>query len=293
LGVTHVTITINSLKPEVLAKIYHWVRSDKKVFRGEEAGKIIIQKQLACIPLLKAKGIIVKINTIVIPGVNENCIAEVAEKTALLGADTMNCIPIYPNKNTPFENIVAPSHNEMQELRNHVSKFIKPMTHCARCRADAAGLLGQDYKGSIDLLREYSEKPLNPVDDRPYVAVTTYEGMLVNQHLGESKEIYIYRESPNGYRFVEKRETPAAGTGHERWINLSKILNDCRAILTGGAGPNPVRILQASGVRVIQMTGLIDSGLDTIYKGIVLRTIKKADAFKCGQECSGNAAGCA
>jgi nitrogen fixation protein NifB len=293
LGVTHVTITINSLKPEVLAKIYSWVRADKRVFRGEEAGKILIEKQLACIPLLKAKGMVVKINTIVIPGVNEKCIAKVAEKTASLGADTMNCIPIYPNKNTPFENTISPSHNEMQELRNQVIKYIKPMTHCARCRADAAGLLGQDYKGTVDLLREYADKPLDTFEGRPFVAVTTYEGMLVNQHLGESKEIYIYRETPNGYRFVEKRETPATGTGHERWINLSRLLSDCRAILTGGAGPNPVRIIQASGVRVIQMTGLIDPGLDTIYKGKVLRTVKKADAFKCGQECSGNAAGCA
>jgi nitrogen fixation protein NifB len=293
LGVTHVTITINSLKPEVLAKIYSWVRADKRVFRGEEAGKILIEKQLACIPVLKAKGMVVKINTIVIPGINEDCIEELAQKVAELGADTMNCIPIYPNKNTPFENVVSPSHSEMQEIRNKIMKYIKPMTHCARCRADAAGLLGQDYNGTVDLLREYASKEEPASDKRPYVAVATYEGMLVNQHLGESKELYIYRESPNGYRFVEKRETPVAGTKDQRWIVLTRLLNDCRAILVGGAGPNPVRILQASGIRVIQMTGLIDSGLDTVYKGKVLRTIKKADAFKCGQGCSGNAAGCA
>ena len=293
LGVSHVTITINSLRPEVLAKIYSWIRADKKVYRGEEAGKVIIEKQLACIPLLKAKGIIVKINTIVLPGINDTCIEEVAEKTASLGADTMNCIPVYPNKNTPFENITPPKHNEMQVHRNKVMKYLKPMTHCARCRADAAGLLGQDYKGAIDMLREYAEKPLNPVEERPYVAVTSHEGLLVNQHLGESKEIHIYRESPNGYRFVEKRETPVAGEGELRWIKLTELLKDCRALLTGGAGPNPVRIVQASGVRVIQMTGLIDTGLDTIYKGTVLRTIKKADAFKCGQGCSGTASGCA
>ncbi len=292
-GVSHVTITMNSLRPEILAKIYKWVRADKKVFRGEAAGSLILNRQLACIPLLKAKGIIVKINTIIIPGINDGCIESIARETAKLGADIMNCIPIYPNKGTDFESIIPPTHNQMQEIRNKTAKYIKPMTHCARCRADAAGLLGKDYKGTVDLLREYAGTPLEPGEERPYVAATTHEGMLVNQHLGEATEIYIYRESPNGYRFIEKRLTPAPGSGNSRWIEMSRVLSDCRAILTGGAGPNPVQILQSSGIRVIQMTGLIDSGLDTIYKGVVLRTIKKADAFKCGQSCAGNAQGCA
>jgi nitrogen fixation protein NifB len=40
------------------------------------------------------------------------------------------------------------------------------------------------------------------------------------------------------------------------------------------------------------MTGLIDEGLDAIYKGKELRTVKKADVFKCGSACSGKATGC-
>jgi nitrogen fixation protein NifB len=41
------------------------------------------------------------------------------------------------------------------------------------------------------------------------------------------------------------------------------------------------------------MTGLIDSGLDAVYKNTPLRTLKKADMFKCGDSCKGNAQGCA
>jgi len=40
------------------------------------------------------------------------------------------------------------------------------------------------------------------------------------------------------------------------------------------------------------MTGLIDEGLDAVYKGKELRTLKKADVFKCGSECSGKGTGC-
>jgi nitrogen fixation protein NifB len=293
LGVTHVTITMNGLDPEVLAKIYSWVRADKKVYRGIKAGEVILQKQLECIPLLKEKGIIVKINAIILPGINEEQIGELAKKVASLGADLMNAIPVYPNKDTVFENMEKPPKDMVLRIKSEVAGHITPMTHCARCRADAAGLLGKDYSGTANMLKEYANKPLAPQEDRPYVAVATHEGILVNQHLGESEELYVFEESKKGYKLVETRKTDERGKGNFRWLELSKILSDCRAILVGGAGPNPVHILQSSGIRVIQMTGMIDSGLDTVYHGKVLRTVKKADAFKCGQGCSGNAQGCA
>jgi nitrogen fixation protein NifB len=210
-----------------------------------------------------------------------------------MGADLMNAIPIYPTRDTPFEKKEKPAKKLILRVKSEVAKHIKPMTHCARCRADAAGLLGKDYAGTTDMLREYANKPMEPEEDRPYVAVATYEGILVNQHLGEANELYIFEESRKGYKLVETRKTPDRGAGDFRWITLSKQLNDCRAILVGGAGPSPIRILQSSGIRIIQMTGLIDSGLDTVYHGKPLRTVKKADAFKCGQACTGNAQGCA
>ncbi len=293
LGVTHVTITMNSLDPEVLAKVYAWIRADKKVYRGVEAGEEILKRQLECIPLLKAKGITVKINSIIIPGVNEAEIGRLAERVASLGADTMNAIPLIPTKDTPFETLEKPSKRMVLGVKSEVAEHIKPMTHCARCRADAAGLLGHDLQDTPDMLREYANMPAHDTANRPYVAVATHEGILVNQHLGESQQLYIFEESKKGYKLVETRATPPKGGGDFRWIDLARSLTDCQAILVGGAGPSPVRILQSSGIRVIQMTGLIDLGLDNVYHGTVLRTVKKADAFKCGQGCTGNATGCA
>ena len=88
--------------------------------------------------------------------------------------------------------------------------------------------------------------------------INPYEGLLVNQHLGEAKTLYIYRQTPKGFQFVEEREAPVPGTGDFRWIRLANTIKDCRAILVAGVGGNPSNILQHSGVRVIQMTGLID-----------------------------------
>jgi nitrogen fixation protein NifB len=117
--------------------------------------------------------------------------------------------------------------------------------------------------------------------------------MLVNMHLGEANSLYIYRQTPNGFHYVEERPTPESGTGDFRWINLANSLKDCRAILVSGVGEKPAGILQRSGVRVIQMTGLIDEGLEAVFNGKQIKTVKKADAFKCGESCRGNAQGCA
>ena len=293
LGVTHVTITINAVDPEITAKIYSWVRFEKKVYRGVEGAKVILKNQLECIPLLKKRGITVKINSIILPGINDHHIPEVARVVAGLGADIMNCIPVVSNKDTVFGEIEEPSKIMIFKVRTLAQEHIKMMTHCSRCRADAAGLLGKDFKGAYAMLQEFASLPLKPNEDRPYVAVATNEGMLVNMHLGEAEKLYIFRQTPNGFHFVEERETPVAGTGDFRWYNLAHNLKDCRAILVGGVGEKPTSILEKTGIRVIQMTGLIDEGLEAVYNGKKIKTVKKADAFKCGDTCRGNAQGCA
>jgi nitrogen fixation protein NifB len=293
LGVTHVTITINAVDPEVTAKVYSWVRYEKKIYRGIEAAKLILKNQLECIPLLKEKGITVKINTVILPGINDHHIVEVAKVVSALGADIMNCIPVVPNVDTGFSTMQKPPNAMISLVRAQSKEYMPMMTHCARCRADAAGLLGHDFTGAFGLLQEFALRPLVPTDERPYTAIASYEGMLVNAHLGDADSLYIYKQTANGFQYVEERMTPQQGTGDERWKALTNLLVDCRALLTAGVGPNPLKILQGSGIRVIQMTGLIDEGLEAVYNGKIVKAVKKPDAFKCGDSCSGNARGCA
>ncbi len=224
LGVTHVTLTINSLNVDTLAKIYSWVRYQRRVYRGKEGATILLEQQLACIPLLKAKGITVKINTVVCPGINDQEVEALAQKVAELGADTMNCIPIYPTENTRFEYMEEPSKASMKELKGQVAKHIRPMTHCARCRADAAGLLGKDSAEAMDMIGQFSTMVINRGEGRTRVGVATQEGLLVNLHLGETLKLYIFEQSRNGYHFVETRNAPPQGGGSERWKTLCLVL---------------------------------------------------------------------
>ncbi|WP_321286461.1 nitrogenase cofactor biosynthesis protein NifB [uncultured Sunxiuqinia sp.] len=292
LKVSHVTITMNALDAEVTKDIYSWVRLDKRGYVGKEAAKMLLAKQLEAIKMLKMYGITVKINTIVVPGINDHLVGDIAKSAKELGADLMNAIPLYPVADTPFEDLEEPSAITMREVRAKIAQHIKPMTHCARCRADAVGLLGQDDPEAKKLLSDVAKMSVEVDETRKYVAVASNEGMLVNQHLGEADSLYIYKETPSGYRLVEERRTPPSGTGNNRWEALGKSIDDCRALLVGGIGPSPSSIIGRSGIQIIEMTGLIDDGLDAIYKGKSLKTVKKADVFRCGAECSGSGTGC-
>ena len=275
LGVSHVTITMNALDTEVTQGIYKWARFGNRGYVGKAAAEVLLENQLVAIKMLRRFGITVKINTIVIPGVNDQLVESVAEKAKELGAELMNAIPLFPVADTPYENLKEPDMLTMREIRLKIAKHLKPMTHCARCRADAVGLLGQDDTEAKKIMSDIINLSVENDETRPFVAVASNEGLLVNQHLGEADSIYIFRETPNGYRMVEKRDTPPSGTGNKRWEQLAELLNDCRALLVGGIGPSPSATIGRTGIRIVEMAGLIDEGLDAIYKGKELRTVKR------------------
>ena len=292
LDVTHVTITINSFDVQTLTKIYSWVRFNKHVYRGEEAAVVMINQQKKALEKLRDAGITVKVNTIIIPGVNDDQIVDVARVVSELGAHTMNCIPLIPAEGSEMEHFEKPTRESVSAIHHAIANYIKPMTHCARCRADAAGMLGQDDKDAYKLIQQCAAMPVAASKNRPYVAVASYEGLLINQHLGESKLLWIFKENDGKYELVEKRKTPEPGGGDLRWIELAKSLQDCSYILVNGVGAKPTEILQRVGVAVVEMAGLIDNGLDAVYKGRKLKSVLKTQMSKCGESCSGNGNGC-
>ena len=293
LKISHVTITINAIFPEIASKIYAWVRDAKKVYRGLDAAKLIIERQLEGIKRLKEKNIVVKINTIIIPTINEDHIIDVVKEVSLLGADIINCIPIHPNKDTVFENIPEPDKVAIHKIRKEAEKYIPQMHHCTRCRADAVGLIEEQMsEKNFDILKESSMLSLNPEDKKPYIAVTSMEGVLVNQHLGEAKEVLIYSYENKKPNLIEKRSTPDSGSGNKRWIDFAEIIKDCSAVIVNGAGDNPKNIFYEQGIKVVVTEGMIDDILENYFNGKPLKSYKKREGCSKGIECSGNGTGC-
>jgi nitrogen fixation protein NifB len=123
------------------------------------------------------------------------------------------------------------------------------------------------------------------------VAVATIEGMLVNQHLGEADRLAIFRPAQQGFELVETRRTPPPGGGRDRWLALAETLDDCRALLVASAGEAPRSVLADRGIRVIFMEGLIEAGLDAVYRGAEIRSPMRRE-HRCGSGCAGSGQGC-
>ena len=294
LGVSHVTITISAVDPAIGAKIYAWVRDGNVVYRGEKGAAILLERQLEAIKGLKERGITVKINSIVIPGVNEDHLVEVARVCSALGADIQNMIPLKPTADTPFAGLPEPGRETVLPLRKEAGKVINQMTHCKRCRADAVGLLGEDQSGSLcGTLQACSKlKPIEVNTPRPHVAVATREGMLVNQHLGEAKSFQIWGEAETGgYRLVEDRPAPEAGCGPQRWAQLADALKDCRAVLCAAMGDSPRLVLEENGIAPHVVDGFIEDALRYVFEGGDINALKVRRSG-IGSGCAGGGAGC-
>lgn len=294
IGVSHVTLTVNAVDPEIGAKIYSWVRDGKVIYRGVKAAELILERQLLAIEGLKKRGVTVKVNNIVIPTVNDHHVEEVARTMAGLGVDLLNCMPMFPNPETLFENIPEPDKDLMEEVRAKGEKYLPQMRHCTRCRADAVGLLGNDRSSEMtSCLRECAALPRD-LKERPHVAVASVEGLLVNLHLGEAAKFQIWAKTADGYRCIDRREAPEPGSGTKRWEDLAKLLGDCRAVLVAGIGETPRKVLTDSGIEPVEMNGFIEMGLEAVYSGQSTREfrVRKSGGCAKGAGCSGTGDGC-
>lgn len=142
LGVRHATVTVNAVDPDIGASVYRFVMAGKQRLEGREGAACLLQRQEIGVRRLAALGVTVKINTVVLPGVNDAHVPAVAERVRAWGAALMNCIPLLPVAGTPLGHLPEPSPALMRRLRAAAETILPQMRHCARCRADALGLLG-------------------------------------------------------------------------------------------------------------------------------------------------------
>jgi nitrogen fixation protein NifB len=293
LGITHTTVTVNAVNPDVGRHFYRWVRDGKVLYRGIDAANLMLDRQTRAIRGLKARGITVKVNTIVTSGVNDGHVEEVARAAAGLGADLLNLIPLHPTADTAFGHLPEPAAALMDELRTRAEKYLPQMRHCRRCRADAVGILACDRSREMaPRLIAHAQGRLPSDGSRPNIAVATREGMLVNQHLGEAASFQVWGQSPAGYVLIETRQAPPTGGGGRRWLALAEILKDCRAVLVSGVGDAPRAILEESGVPPVVMEGLIRQGLAAVYEGLDPAAFGKRRQRACRHSCGGGGEGC-
>jgi len=246
-GVHHITVTINSVDEsgQIGSRIYPWVYHSGKRYRGIEAAKLLLKRQLEGIKACVDAGILVKANSVLIPGINEEHLPEVSKVLKKLGVFLHNIMPLIskPEYGTVFglEGIPSTPSSMLTRVQKACGIQTKLMKHCRQCRADAVGLLGQDRSQEFtksaqesaslsELAKAYDlpsrqakhakieawRKALSKANQRLEsevlpdttlrVAVTSAGEGLINQHFGNAQEFLIYEISGDRVEFLHHRK---------------------------------------------------------------------------------------
>ena len=273
-GVRFVTVTMNALDPSVGSKIYKFVRYKGKTLSGEEGAEVLIERQLEGIRKCADLGMIVKINIVMIPGINDSHIPELVKKVKSQGAYIVNILPLIPVKDTAFESLRAPTPLERKKLMDECSLDARMMRHCRQCRADAIGLLGEDRSGEFVRFGGCSggcgpEKPVTIGEKGCNIAAASSDGINIDSGFGNAERFIIF--DSEGGRIGEKKvnlTSEVSGESHRRHIeSIVSSLSGCGTVIVKEIGPLPLKVLKNVGIETV-----IDSGnAEECVKKIVSR----------------------
>jgi nitrogen fixation protein NifB len=272
LGVDHVTITINMTDPDVGAEIYPWASFGGTMWRGREAAKVLSEQQLTGLQMLTERGVLVKVNSVMIPGINDDHLVEVSRTVKKFGAFLHNVMPLVsaPEHGTVFglAGLRGPTAQQVRELQDRCSADadadMNMMRHCRQCRADAVGMLGEDrsdeFAGQnfldgevmydlegrtkaheeIERWREEVRASKTTLDsetaekpeDTVLVAVATKGSGVVNQHFGHADEFWVYEAGKAWSRLVQTRSVERYCSGPSECGEPQSVLTKTVAMLS-------------------------------------------------------------
>ena len=291
MNVDHVTITINMVDPEIGAKIYPWIFYRGKRYTGLEASQILHERQMLGLEMLTARGILTKINSVMIPGVNDEHLIEVNKWVKARGAFLHNVMPLIsdPAHGTHFglTGQRGPTAMELKALQDKLEGGAKLMRHCRQCRADAVGLLGEDrgQEFTKDLLPQevvydaskreayrevvarergdhvaakqaaIGEVQAAASENKLLVAVATKGGGRVNVHFGHATEFQVYEAGAKGIVFVGHRKVEQyceGGFGEDATLDsVIAALEGVELVLCAKIGDCPKDQLAAAGIAAV------------------------------------------
>ncbi|MBK1664712.1 nitrogenase cofactor biosynthesis protein NifB [Rhodospirillum rubrum] len=245
-AIDHVTITLNCVDPEIGARIYPWIYFKGRRWTGVDGAKILLERQMEGLEGLIARKILVKINSVMIPGINDHHLPEVNRVIREKGAFLHNVMPLIsaPEHGTHFglTGQRGPTPSELKDLQDRLGGGANLMKHCRQCRADAIGLLGEDRGQEFTMDKIPETVVVDPSRREAYrafveeeradrraaavqtesalardaavgtparlVAITTKGGGRINAHFGKVSEFQIYEVDGAGVRFVGARRLP-------------------------------------------------------------------------------------
>lgn len=289
LGVQHVTVTVNCLDPAIGAQLYKQVVFGGKTYTGQEGAAILLRNQLAGIEYLTQQGVLVKVNIVMVKGINDQHIPAVVKKVKELGVFMTNIMPLIPAPGSVFQDFPQTSMKEINDMRDQCQLDIQQMRHCQQCRADAIGLLREDRSAEFRAAGGAQERDFASIErsqepatsSKAYrIAVTSKYGRLVDMHFGHADEFMIFEGDSTGFNLVERRKSVKYCLGMtdcdeelSRREAVLEALADCDAVLTMRIGHNAQQMLLDKGITSVEHCYTVETGLTYAIECL---TLKKA-----------------
>ncbi len=271
IGLDHVTLYVNAVDPDIVARLYRWIRPGKRTLPIKSAAEALVQEQRAALLAFKAAGLAVQVDVMVFPGINDAHVPDIARTVAALGADCLKLVPCAPipamasdSEECPEQ--LAPGEELLERLRAEARVWLPVTTEPDACSAGGDVALWQESGPGTNGVGFLDGLP-RPDATRPNVAVASSDGVRVDEHLGRAQRFLIYGPRDGLVCLLDARPGPLPGGGDERWETLAQALSDCKLVLVEQAGQNPERILARRGLRLVRLSGEIESIVDALYGG--------------------------
>ena len=146
-GIAALTVTVNAPDSEVGQWIYAWVCYQGAVYWGREAAEVLIANQFRGIRAAIDAGLALKVNTVLIPGVNDQHVVRLAGYLREMGVRLMNIMPLIPSGRMSDHR--APTCEELQRARADCEEVVPQFRRCTHCRADVV-----HFPRGVAVLRE-------------------------------------------------------------------------------------------------------------------------------------------
>ena len=283
LGIRFLTVTMNACDPSISKDIYGSVIWEGKRLTGLEAAERLLINQLEGIRKCIDLGMVIKINIVMIPGLNDSHIPTLVKKVKELGVYIVNILPLIPVEGTKFSKRRPPTSEERKTLIDLCATDARMMRHCKQCRADAIGLLDNDRSSEFTKSGPCSSgcdpKPTpkkikilsNIIEgEEVKVAVASADGEIVDGGFGNTKKFRIYASDGKMTRYLQTRTIDTSkevyGDSHAKHIAaIIDLLKDCEVIVVKEIGSHPECELTACGKTLVITDGNVT---DAIIKSV-------------------------
>jgi nitrogen fixation protein NifB len=266
-GVSKITLLMDAVHPEVVKKLYSWIRPGKRNMPMAQAALTLIEEQTKGISACRSAGMEVAVHTTVYSNINEGEVAEIARLASGLGAEAMTLLPgkgwSEGEEKLPLP---LPASEIMARLSAAAAEHIKIIEPL---HGESLGdITSEKSCGTMTLPKATAA--------RPNVAVLSSNGMDIDLHLGQAIKALIYGPREDGLACLLKaRDLPEPDGGEGRWQKVAEVLDDCFVLLAESAGQKPREILGKTGLTIVLIDDNVEGTVDVLFSGGKKKKCKK------------------